>query len=159
MITCTDPSRDMFMLVDKDGSTIKDKKCRKVANIIEPIATAKTDELIKADIVQREKSSRLSSLIKNVKEREKTIDKLLEHQQGFEENSKEWRRIEGEFFKKNEVIFAEQRDINQLRMEGVFPKIEGEIETYDEKLLNAAEDIKSMKTDCTSFSKTIFEHL
>ena len=159
MITCTDPSRDMFMFVDKDGSTVKDKKCRKVANIIEPIATAKTDELIKADLVKREKSSRLSFLIKSLKDQEKEIGKLSEHQKGYDEESKEWNRIESDIHKKLELNIIYQQEINKLRIDGVFPKMEGEMETCDEKLLNAAEDIKSMKTDCTIFSKTIFEHL
>lgn len=159
MITCTDPSRDMFVLVDKDGLTIKDKKCRKVANIIEPIAVAKTDELIKADIIKREKSNRLSYLIKNIKDRDIEIDIMIEHQKGYIKHSTEWTRIDSKIHKYYELNIIDQQEINELRIEGVFPKIEGNIETCDEKLLNAAEEIKSMKTDCTKFSKTIFEHL
>ena len=97
--------------------------------------------------------------IKDVKERGKEIKKLIEHQKGYQENSTEWNRIENDIHKKYETNIIEQKEINILILEGILPQIEGELETLDEKLLNAAEDIKSMKTDCTKFSKTIFEHL
>ena len=43
MITCTDYSRNVFVYKDKNGNINKDIKCKNLADLIEPIASAKAD--------------------------------------------------------------------------------------------------------------------
>ena len=58
MITCSDFARNVFIVKDEEGNLNKDIKCRNLASIIEPIATAKVDELIKEDNDKRWKENK-----------------------------------------------------------------------------------------------------
>ena len=62
MLSCTDYSRNVFVYKDKNGNINKDIKCKNLADLIEPIATAKADELLKEDCINKEKSYRLTEL-------------------------------------------------------------------------------------------------
>ena len=45
MMKCSDPSRGVFYVLDKDGKTMKDYKARNLATVIQPVAVAKAKEI------------------------------------------------------------------------------------------------------------------
>lgn len=49
-------ARNVFVYKDKNGNINKDIKCKNLADLIEPIASAKADELIKEDYYIRMRS-------------------------------------------------------------------------------------------------------
>jgi len=87
MISCTDSSRNVFVYKDIDGNINKDIKCKNLANLIEPIATAKVDELIKVDNSKRYKINKIETLKENILKRQDEIRGLEEHILGFRKDS------------------------------------------------------------------------
>jgi hypothetical protein len=156
MISCTDLSRNIFIYKDVDGNINKDIKCKNLANLIEPIATAKVDELIKVDNSKRYKVSKIDSLRKNITKRYEEIKSLENHIIGFAKDSSSWSNIKEKIQRKKDDT---ERDFNEIEKLEKEEKIESPyiIVNYDEKLAIAAEDIKVMKTDSSKFSKTISE--
>ena len=160
MISCTDSSRNVFIYKDSDGNINKDIKCKNLANLIEPIASAKVDELIKEDTDKRYKEKKMVELRNDIVKRQNEIISLENHLVGLVRDSKPW------FHAKNQIIKKEnenERDIEEL--EGLQNnEIELVINPYvyvdcDEKLVVAADEIKEMKKDSCKFSKTISEQL
>ena len=156
MITCSDYSRGVFIKKDKHGNINKDIKCRNLVELIEPIASTKADELIKKDHLKRSKSYSLKILEEQIRKRENDIENIEETMLGLQKNSDRW------LYYKNLITLKQkenQRDIEELeelRNSGII--VEEDIyNTYDPKLLEAADDIKEMKKDSTKFSKTLSE--
>jgi len=158
MVSCTDSSRGVFVYKDSDGNLNKDIKCRNLANLIEPIATAKVDELIKDDNDKRYKISKISSLKKQIIDRRAQIESLNEHILGFRKDTSKWNQVRSQILRKES---ENERDIEML--ENLENDQDIEIEDHlppldcDEKLVVAADDIKEMKKDSSKFSKTISE--
>lgn len=153
MIACTDYSRNVFVYKDEKGNINKDIKCKNLANIIEPIATAKVNELMKEDIDKRSKIYRIKSLRKDIISRKEDIEKLENFLQGLEKSSPHWCYI-------RDQISQKENDIEMYNIELMNIDNEDYIDDnkyYDEKLYTAADDIKDMKNNTNKFSKTISE--
>jgi len=157
MITCSDFARNVFLMKDDDGNLNKDIKCRNLANIIEPIATAKVDELIKEDNDKRWKVNRLTILKKQLMSRDNEIEKLENHLLGLEKNSQKWHYTNDQILQKekdNDIDFEELEKIDE---DNSIVHINVHVINCDEKLAVAADDIKDMKKDSSKFSKTLSE--
>ena len=157
MISCSDSSRNVFIYKDSDGNINKDIKCKSLATLIEPIATAKVDELIKEDDDKRRKMSLKKFLKNNVRDRIIAIEKLESHIIGYAEGTKGWKQVRSQIEGKQN---QNQIDITELRiLENDETNYDSDCDFYDEKLVVAADDIKEMKKDSCKFSKTISEYV
>ena len=159
MITCSDFARNVFIVKDDEGNLNKDIKCRNLANIIEPIATAKVDELIKEDNDKRWKVNRLNILKKQLMNREMDIENLENHLLGLEKYSQKWCYVKEQIIQKekeNELDFEELEQLDEDN-NNVVHHHHTHVINYDEKLAVAADDIKEMKKDSSKFSKTLSE--
>ena len=154
MLSCTDHSRSVFMYKDKNGNVNKDIKCKNLAELIEPIASAKADEFVKEDYCIRMRSMRFSSLKKQIIEREKDIKHLNSHLLGLEKDSKNWKHTNDSINKKIADNNRDKNELEELENEGV---VDFEEDPCDDKLLGAADDIKDMQKDSTKFSKVLSE--
>lgn len=154
MITCTDYSRNIFMYKDKNGNINKDIKCKNLAELIEPLASAKAGELIKEDYCNKTKSLRLLSLQKQISQREKDINELDRHILGLEKDSKAWDNTFSIIREKYSENRRDRIEIEELENEGITCADEN---IYSTKLVDAADDIKEMQKDSTKFSKTLSE--
>ena len=160
MISCTDASRNVFVFKDVDGNLNKDIKCKNLANLIEPIATAKVDELINDDNRKRFKKKRIETLENQIKQRKHDIKKLQEHIIGFSKDSREWRNVNTRISKNEEYNEKDKVELEKLRNDEMEPRNDIHqlfIADCDEKLVIASDDIKEMKKDSVKFSKTISE--
>ena len=158
MISCSDLSRNVFLYKDEEGNINKDIKCKNLANLIEPIATAKVDELIKVDNSKRYKLSKIEILRKNITRRYDEIQSLENHIIGFAKDSSSWNQITQQIERKKDET---KRDFDEIeKLENNEEQVDSPyiiMMNYDQKLAIAAEDIKDMKTDSCKFSKTISE--
>ena len=155
MIYCSDPSRNVFVYKDSHGNINKDIKCKNLASIIEPIATAKVDELLDEDFEKVRKKNRFLEIKKKIISREKDIDNLENHIKGFKENTDSWYNVKNRIFQKHK-----ETELDIIEMENLqrnFNENEYNNECYDDRLSNAADDIKDMTKDSSKFSKTISE--
>ena len=157
MISCSDSSRNVFVYKDGEGNINKDVKCKSLATLIEPIATAKVDELMKEDDEKRRKMSKKRVLKNNVRDRIIAIEKLESHIIGYAEGTTGWMRVRSQIEgKQNE----NSRDLTELRiLDNDETNYDSDCDFYDEKLVVAADDIKEMKKDSCKFSKTISEYV
>jgi hypothetical protein len=153
MLACTDYSRNVFVYKDEKGNINKDIKCKNLANIIEPIATAKVNELMKEDIDKRSKTVRIKSLRKTIISRKEDIEKLENFLQGLEKGSQHWCYIRDQILQKENDIEMSNIELMNINREDCV----NDNKYYDEKLYTAADDIKDMKTNTNKFSKTISE--
>ena len=156
MISCSDYSRNIFVYKDKNGIINKDIKCKNLVDLIEPIASAKADELIKEDYILKIKTSKLSTLHNQVNTRYKEIKELRNHILGFEKNTEKWKYILEVINKKIEENDNDMVEIEKLTNEGVNTNIEDD-EEEENKFIVAVDDIKYMKKDSTKFSKVLSE--
>jgi chromosome segregation ATPase len=152
MISCTDFARNVFIYKDVNGNINKDIKCKNLANLIEPIATAKVNELMKEDCDKRTKINRFKFLRKHIISRKEEIEKLENHLQGLKKETQQWYYIKSQILQKENDI-----EIFNNELENINYEIEQDNEYCNEKLIIAADDIKEMKTDSSKFSKTISE--
>ena len=152
MISCTDFARNVFIYKDVNGNINKDIKCKNLANLIEPIATAKVNELIKEDCDKRLKINRFKFLRKHIITRKEEIEKLYNHLQGLKKESQQWYYIKSQILQKENDI-----EIFHNELENINYEIKQDDEYCNEKLIIAADDIKEMKNDSSKFSKTISE--
>lgn len=153
MLSCTDYSRNVFVYKDKNGNINKDIKCKNLVDLIEPIASAKADELLKEDCINKEKSYRLTTLHDKVNTRHNEIKYLRNHLLGFEKNTKKWKNISEIIEKKVNENELDMNEIEELENEG----INTDNEDNDTKLIVGVDDIKEMKKDSTKFSKVLSE--
>jgi len=153
MLSCTDYSRNIFVYKDKNGNINKDIKCKNLVDLIEPIASAKADELIKEDCNIKEKSYRLTRLYDQVNKKHNEIKDLRNHLLGFEKNTKKWKHISDLIEKKVNENEMGIKEIEDLENEGIIM----DNEDNDTKLIIGADDIKDMKKDSVKFSKVISE--
>ena len=151
MLSCTDYARNVFIYKDKNGNINKDIKCKNLVDLIEPIASAKADQLLKEDCIIKEKSYRLTRLYDQVNKRHNEIKDLRNHLLGFEKNTKKWKHISGLIEKKVNENEMEIKEIEELENEGIIM----DNEDNDIKLVFGADDIKDMKNDSVKFSKVI----
>ena len=158
MISCTDSSRNVFVYKDSAGNINKDIKCKNLANLIEPIATAKVDELIKVDNGKRYKITKIERLKNDIIKRQDEIKSLEEHILGFRKDSTGWKQVMDRICKKEDSNEQDFKELEKLQNDEN-DEVEEQyiVFDYDEKLADAAEDIKEMKTDSCKFSKTISE--
>jgi len=154
MFSCTDFSRNVFVYKDTNGNINKDIKCKNLANLIEPIATAKVNELMKEDYDKRSKINRFKFLRKHIISRKEEIEKLENHLQGLKKETQQWYYIKSQILQKEN---DNERDNIELRNMDDDEDLKNDDEYCDEKLIVAADDIKEMKTDSSKFSKTISE--
>ena len=154
MFSCTDYSRNVFVYKDTNGNINKDIKCKNLANLIEPIATAKVNELMKEDYDKRSKINRFKFLRKHIITRKQEIEKLENHLQGLKKETQQWYYIKSQILQKEN---DNERDNIELRNIDDDEDLKNDDEYCDEKLIVAADDIKEMKTDSSKFSKTISE--
>ena len=153
MISCSDSSRNVFLYKDCDGNINKDIKCKNLAILIEPIATAKVDELIKEDDDKRRKMSLKKFLKNSISDRIREIEKLENHIIGYTEGTKGWKHVRSQIEGKQN---QNQIDLVELRILES-DEIDCNSDFFDEKLAVASDDIKDMKKDSCKFSKTISE--
>jgi len=114
MISCTDYSRNIFVYKDKNGNINKDIKCKNLVDLIEPIASAKADELIKEDCNIKEKSYKLTKLHEQVNMRHNEIKDLRNHLLGFEKNTTKWKYILEIIEKKVDENETDMKEIEEL---------------------------------------------
>lgn len=152
MLSCTDYSRNVFVYKDKNGNINKDIKCKNLADLIEPIATAKADELLKEDYINKEKSYKLSELHDKVNARHDEIKELRNHLLGFQKDTKKWKYLSDLIEKKVQENEVDMNEIENLENEGINTDDED-----DTKLITGVDDIKEMKKDSTKFSKVLSE--
>jgi len=152
MLSCTDHTRNVFVYKDKNGNINKDIKCKNLADLIEPIASAKADELIKEDYNIKMKSFRLTTLYNQVNKRINQIKDYEIHLLGLDTESKKYKYIKELIKQKENENENDKNEIEELEDEGVI-----ENNTYDDKLIDAADDIKEMQKDSTKFSKVLSE--
>lgn len=157
MITCSDFARNVFLMKDDEGNLNKDIKCRNLANIIEPIATAKVDELIKEDNDKRWKVNRLTILKKQLMARDIEIEKLENHLLGLEKNSQNWQYTNDQIIQKEKENDVDFEELEKIDEDNSIVHINVHMINCDEKLAVAADDIKEMKKDSSKFSKTLSE--
>jgi len=157
MISCTDSSRNVFVYKDIDGNINKDIKCKNLANLIEPIATAKVDELIKVDNSKRYRLSKIESLKNDIIKRQEDLRSLDDHILGFPKNSNKWNIVQQRILQKEKENQRDCEELQKLQHDDIEVNENPFIIDHDEKLADAAEDIKEMKTDSGKFSKTISE--
>ena len=157
MISCTDFSRNVFVYKDGDGNINKDIKCKNLANLIEPIATAKVDELIKVDNSKRYRVSKIENLRTNITKRYDEIKRLENHIMGFAKETSSWRHVKEQIQRKEDENERDFCEIEKLQNDEEYVEASYIAIDCDEKLAVAAEDIKEMKTDSCKFSKTISE--
>ena len=161
MITCSDYSRGIFVKKDKHGNLNKDIKCRNLAELIEPIASTKADELIKKDHLKRNKTYSLKILEEQIKKRDCDIQNIEETMLGLQKNSDRLVYYKKLIISKQKENKKDKEELINLRDSGLEETLEIDKEeiynTYDPKLLEAADDIKEMKKDSTKFSKTLSE--
>ena len=161
MITCSDYSRGIFVKKDKHGNLNKDIKCRNLAELIEPIASTKADELIKKDHLKRNKSHSLKILEDQIRKRDYDIQNIEETMLGLQKNSDILIYYKKLIISKQKDNKKDKEELKNLRDSGLEEILETDKEeiynTYDPKLLEAADDIKEMKKDSTKFSKTLSE--
>jgi len=159
MVSCTDFARNVFIYKDINGNINKDIKCRNLANLIEPIATAKVNELMKEDYDKRTKINRIKILRKQIISRKEDIEKLEKHLQGLKKESQQWYYVKSQILQKendNDIENQELQNINNEDRDDLILK-QNDNGYCDEKLIEAADDIKEMKIDSSKFSKTISE--
>jgi len=159
MISCTDSSRNVFVYKDSEGNINRDIKCKNLATLIEPIATARVDELIKEDSDKRYKINKISSLKKQIMDRREQIERLEDHLLGFRKDTQKWHYVKSQILKKeneNELAEEELERLENDSEDVVIPEYHIELDC-DEKLVIAADDIKEMSKDSCKFSKTISE--
>ena len=152
MLSCTDHTRNVFVYKDKNGNVNKDIKCKNLVDLIEPIASAKADELIKEDYDIKMKSFRLTTLYNQINKRIEEIKYFKNHLLGLENNSKKWKYIKELIKQKEDENIKDKNEIEDLENKGII-----ENNTYDDKLIVAVDDIKDMQKDSTKFSKVLSE--
>jgi hypothetical protein len=111
MISCTDSSRNVFVYKDINGNINRDIKCKNLATLIQPIATARVDELIKVDNGKRYKVSKIESLQSCITKRHDEIKSLEEHIVGFRKDSDKWKQVHERILRKEQ---ENERDIQIL---------------------------------------------
>jgi hypothetical protein len=153
MISCTDYARNVFVYKDKNGNINKDIKCKNLADLIEPIASAKADEMIKEDCNTRIKSFRLSSLKKDVIKRQEVILDLSRNLLGYKIGSSDWKMVNKSISEREKENERDRNEIEILEEEG----IRHTEDICDTKLIDGANEIKDMTKDSSRFSKTLSE--
>lgn len=156
MFSCTDFSRNVFVYKDTNGNINKDIKCKNLANLIEPIATAKVNELMKEDYDKRSKINRFKFLRKHIISRKEEIEKLENHLQGLKKETQQWYYIKSQILQKENDNERDNEELRNMDDDNDIYVLKND-EYCDEKLIVAADDIKEMKTDSSKFSKTISE--
>jgi hypothetical protein len=152
----------MFVYKDEDGNINKDIKCKKLAGLIEPIASAKAQEIFQDDCDIRQKRIRMPQLRRDIDERIKEIENLNSNLVGYKLGSIGWkdvsRRIEM-YEKANDEDMAEFRRLE--RELGEIPRVfcVRNDEVVNIKLMDGVTDIKNMTKDATKFSRTLSEHI
>jgi hypothetical protein len=156
MFSCTDFSRNVFVYKDTNGNINKDIKCKNLANLIEPIATAKVNELMKEDYDKRSKINRFKFLRKHIITRKEEIEKLENHLLGLKKETQQWYYIKSQILQKENDNERDNEELRNMDDDNDIYVLKND-EYCDEKLIVAADDIKEMKTDSSKFSKTISE--
>jgi hypothetical protein len=156
MFSCTDFSRNVFVYKDTNGNINKDIKCKNLANLIEPIATAKVNELMKEDYDKRSKINRFKFLRKHIITRKEEIEKLENHLLGLKKETQQWYYIKSQILQKENDNERDNEELRNMDDDNDIYVLKND-QYCDEKLIVAADDIKEMKTDSSKFSKTISE--
>lgn len=155
MMSCTDYARHIFIRKDSHENINRDVKCKNLADLIEPIASAKAHEMIKEDCSSRIKSFRLASLKKQVIKRQEVIVDLTQHLIGHKNGSSEWKNTIKTISKRENENERDRNEIEILEQEGV--KHVDDI--CDTKLIECANEIREMNKDSSRFSRTVSEYM
>jgi hypothetical protein len=154
MMKCTDTSRGVFVIKDKNGNINKDIKCRNLVSVIEPLATKKVDEIVNLDQEKKYKSRHLYNLKKDIIKRKEEIENLKDTLCGFKKNSFEWHQLNNRIIEEEQKIDDDYEQINIYEEEGVLASNEDDY-YIDTKLMNGALNIKEMKVDSSKFSNSL----
>jgi hypothetical protein len=158
MFTCTDYSRNVFTYKDDQGNLNKDIKCKRLAKIIEPIASAKALEILEGAGKIQNKYIKISELKQLIRSRERDIDIYGKQLSDQVHNTEQWNKIDKLITELHTANAKDMVDITDLEEEI------NDAETGDNcicvaKLLDGMNDIKEMRNDSTKFSKAVSEHI
>jgi hypothetical protein len=158
MLSCSDKSRGVFAMKDKDGKINKDNG-QILVEVIHPIVITKADEIKKEDEAQRQKRYDLSNLKKNIEKREREISEFQLTMKGFKANTSQYRQHE-EYIKYRERKNKEDYDILiELQNDGVEEINSEDFLPFDEQLEIGIDDIETMKSDSKRFRKTLSDEI
>ena len=158
MLSCSDKSRGVFAMKDKDGKINKDNG-QILVEVIHPIVITKADEIKKEDEAQRQKRYDLSNLKKNIEKREREISEFQLTMKGFKPNTSQYRQHE-EYIKYRERKNKEDYDILiELQNDGVEEINSDDFLPFDEQLEIGIDDIETMKSDSKKFRKSLSDEI
>ena len=138
MIKCNDASRCVFTAVDEYGNIIKDIKARKIANVIEPIASAKIDKIIEDDELKRSRALYISCVKDSICSKENEIYQLKETILGLSGKNKQHSE---ERLKNLQVQLQQYKNIEKVYSD-----------EYMVKVLVGKGDIKEMQNNSSKFA-------
>ena len=161
MMTCSDYSRGIFLLKNSDGNIDKDIKCQKLVDLIEPITSAKTDEIYNKECELREKIRTVNRLRGEIEKDGDQLESWESNLKGHKTDSHMWKQIIDRIESRGEEIKAKKREVDMLvrELKSLPPNIDIRNDMVDLRLYEGACDIKSMSKDSTTFSKTVAENL
>jgi hypothetical protein len=158
MLSCSDKSRGVFAMKDKDGKINKDNG-QILVEVIHPIVITKADEIKKEDDAQRQKRYDLSNLKKNIEKREREISGFQLTMKGFKPNTSQYRQHE-EYIKYRERKNREDYDVMiELQNDGVEEIDSEDFLPFDEQLEIGIDDIETMKSDSKKFRKSLSDEI
>ena len=161
MMACTDYSRGIFTLRDQEGNLVKDIKCLKFVDLVEPIASAKADEIFREECGIMEKRIQMPQLRRYVDDRIRQIEKAEISLRSCVKGSDRWlsltRQIH-EWNKENDANMAEFRRLER-ELQGVPPSGGSEPDMVNPKLVDGVTDIKNLSRDSSKFSKALSERI
>lgn len=152
---CSDFSRGVYVRKDENGNIVKDINCRNLADIIEPIATKKAEELLEEDYNKRQKQFRLKKIKRQIQKYNEEIENIKEHMEGYKKNSENWNMYNNKIQIIEKNIEKDLEEKEELEYEGVYCADSDDMNENDPKLIYGVDDIKLMKKDCSKFSKNL----
>lgn len=151
---CTDYSRGIYVKKDKNGNIVKDINGKNLAELIEPIASKKAEELLEEDNTKRDKQCKLKYLKNYIQKQYEELENMKIHIQGYEIHSESWKYNNNKIQMMKNNIDKCLLEEEKLEVEGIISGVD-EIEFYDLKLTDGMNDIKNLSKDQTKFSKNL----
>lgn len=163
MIGCTDKSRAVFVLKDTHGNVYKDNKAYKIISYIEPITTAKVDEIVNHDLRIRNKMMEINDLKDGIKTRKAETEFWRSHQKGYKVESAEYKDITNRLEKYMQKNQEDTLRIKELEENEDFSCLELEnddiIVAFDGELITGSFICKEIKTDPTKLATKLTNFL
>jgi predicted RNase H-like nuclease (RuvC/YqgF family) len=161
MMTCSDYSRGIFLLKNSDGNIDKDIKCQKLVDLIEPITSARTDEIYSKECELRDKIRTVKRLRGEIEKDGEQVNKWESNLKGYKTDSHNWKQINDKIESLEKEIQEKKREVDRLvrELKSLPPNIDIRNDMVDLRLYEGARDIKSLTKDSTTFSKTVAENM